>query len=256
MLGCLALAGVCISIVTLFLRTGHENDGIVLVKRKDYYNHLLETYLPPVGTPQDQAIEWLAFHDDPLQTDELFRLNQRYALVVIYYSHGGPATWTTINDSASGWVENGAGLHECQWRGVDCNLQKEVTGLRLSSEEGISLTGSQMATEIGMLSKLESLFMADQRLQGTIPADWKTLKDISILDLRNNELRSTIPVFFGDFPKLKSLLLAGNLLSGSIPALLQGSTLGTFPTISSLCADCLQLHLQEFSHLRTVRVAV
>ncbi|KAL3929296.1 MAG: hypothetical protein SGBAC_012273, partial [Bacillariaceae sp.] len=150
----------------------------------------------------------------------------RYALVVLYFTHGGTSTWNSINgNSLSGWINSGAGVHECDWKGVDCNLQKQVTGLRLSAAEGIILTGSSLSTEIGSLTMLQSLYMADQRLQGSIPSDWKALTNLIVLDLSYNEIRSTIPDFLGELDDLQSLLLGGNLLSGSIPARLENSNI-------------------------------
>mmetsp|Transcript_7857 Transcript_7857/g.18933 ORF Transcript_7857/g.18933 Transcript_7857/m.18933 type:complete len:489 (+) Transcript_7857:373-1839(+) len=237
--GSLILVGLCIAIICIvLLRSSEEeennNNGVtIIVDRQGYYTYLLNTYSPLPNTPQDQAIEWLAFQDEPLSGDELLsRLDQRYALVVLYYAHGGTSTWNSINDSSgSGWINSGAGVHECEWKGVDCNnnninAARQITGLRLSAEQGILLTGSQLSTEIGSyLTQLQSLYMADQRLQGSIPSDWKTLTNLVILDLSNNEIRSTIPDFFGEFDDLQALLLGGNLLSGSIPATLADSNI-------------------------------
>ncbi|CAJ1945472.1 unnamed protein product [Cylindrotheca closterium] len=235
-LGSLVLTGLFITIICIVLLRSGENDiadgvDMAVVDRQGYYTYLLETYDPFPSTPQDQAITWLAFQDEPLSGKDLEdRLNQRYALVVLYYAHGGAFSWNSINDDpGSGWINSGGvGVHECDWKGVDCSnngTSRQITGLRLSAEQGIKLTGSQLSTEIGFLTNLQSLYMADQGIQASIPSDWRTLTNLMILDLSNNEIRSTIPDFLGDFTSLQAVLLGGNLLSGSIPASLDDSNI-------------------------------
>ena len=164
--------------------------------RQEYkYNLLTLLGLPPVierSSPQDRAIDWLAFDDEPLfdsndldvSPEEMKRLEQRYALVVWYFAHGGPSLWTTLNrDASSGWIEHGAGVHECDWRGVDCEYLEDETngvivGLRLSNTMGVVMMGSSMSTELGMLTDLRSIDFSDQRLQGKIPDEWSKLTNL------------------------------------------------------------------------------
>eukprot|EP00980_Cylindrotheca_fusiformis_P026153 scaffold15472_cov117-Cylindrotheca_fusiformis.AAC.17 len=203
-----------------------NRDDSAFYDREGYYEELQATFLPLTGSPQDQAIEWLAFHDTPLEGNARNHLMQRFALVVFYFTHGGPTTWNSINDSQSGWISHGGGIHECQWRGVDCNSADEVTGLRLPAGEGIALTGSSLASEIGLLTSLQYFDGANQRLQGTIPSEWGSLTNMIMLDLSNNEIRSTIPSFIGAFSNLSSLMLGGNLLTGHFPQTLLESNIG------------------------------
>ena len=177
--------------------SSQTNSGSSLGRQEYKYNLLTLLGLPPVierSSPQARAIDWLAFDDDPLfesidldlSPEEMKRLEQRYALVVWYFAHGGPSLWTTLNrDAPSGWIEHGAGVHECDWRGVDCeysNPEDEtngvIVGLRLSNIMGVVMMGSSMSTELGMLTDLKSIDFSDQRLQGKIPDEWSKLTNL------------------------------------------------------------------------------
>lgn len=229
----LILGLVCAALgVTLLLVYFRDNEDVdsdqTAYDRQGYYEYLHSLFLPLTGSPQEQAIEWLAFHDTPLKGGEQTRVMQRFALVVVYFNHGGPTTWTSINDSPSGWIANGGDMHECQWRGVDCNASNEVTALRLPAGEGIALTGSSLASEVGLLTSLQYFNAANQRLQGTIPSDWEALTNLIMLDMSNNQIRSTIPSFMGSFSNLQSLMLGGNFLTGHFPETLLESGISEF----------------------------
>jgi hypothetical protein len=178
------------------------------VNRQDYnYNIVTMLGLPIVmerTSSQARALEWLAFEDEPLfdpqttmapEDQDSLRdvLVQRYALVVWYFDQGGPTVWKTLNrEASSGWIEFGAGVHECNWRGVDCDYSdnydensKErsktagiVAGLRLSPVLGLLLTGSSLSTELGLLTGLRRMDFSDQRLRGTIPDEWSALTNL------------------------------------------------------------------------------
>jgi hypothetical protein len=170
-----------------------------LVNRQDYnYNIVTMLGLPPVmerTSPQARALEWLAFEDEPLFDPQTIApkdrdsqrdpLAQRYALVVWYFDQGGPTVWKTLNrEVSSGWIEFGAGVHECNWRGVDCDYYDEnnnagtVVGLRLSPVLGLLLTGSSLSTELGLLTGLRRMDFSDQRLRGMIPNEWSALTNL------------------------------------------------------------------------------
>jgi hypothetical protein len=160
------------------------------------------------SSPQEQALEWMSFQDDPLPVPtqlntagnalagdtpyDTVRLEQRYALAVWYFAQGGPKLWATINrDSGSGWMNHGIGVHECDWHGVDCDDIKSFTtsaesarvvvGLRLNQAVGVVLTGTTLSTELGLLTHLRRLDFADQRLEGSIPNEWKSWSNLGKL---------------------------------------------------------------------------
>ena len=187
------------------LAQSNEKDSSSLteghVNRLDYkYSIATLLGLPKVlerSSAQALAIDWLAFNDEPLfdpatvlsedqENDVLETLLQRYALVVWYFEQGGPTVWKTFNrEVSSGWIEFGAGIHVCDWRGVDCdynatagNDSGRVIGLSLSPALGLVLTGSSLSTELGLLTSLRHIDFSDQRLQGEIPDEWSALSNL------------------------------------------------------------------------------
>lgn len=178
-----------------------SSDAGPLFDRQDYKDIMLTLLgLPTVmerNSPQAQAIEWLAFEDEPLfdlttilpEDLDHYRdlLVQRYALVVWYFDQGGPTVWTKINtEVSSGWIQFGAGIHECDWTGVNCDYGDDegkqdvgrVVELNLSPINGLVMTGSSLSTELGLLTNLRNIDFSDQRLQGKIPDEWSTLSNL------------------------------------------------------------------------------
>jgi hypothetical protein len=199
-----------------------KDDQQDVYDRQAYYDNLLAFLDLPVlepASPQAQALEWLAFEDEPLEkelasrdTDPASdnqggqRVKQRYALVTWYFAQGGPKLWSTINtDSSAGWIKYGAGVHECEWRGIDCepltkkdeavNEKGEIVAIRLSPAVGVVLTGTSLSTEIGMLAHLKRLDVSDQRLQGSIPEEWRSLTNIGAYNCNPVNLLWTSELF-------------------------------------------------------------
>ena len=87
---------------------------------------------------------------------------------------------------------------------------------RQSAAIGQGLSG-QIPSELGNLTQLEWLSLADNRLSGTIPPELGNLVDLRNLYLSYNRLTGRIPPEFGNLTKLEFLSLAANPLSGDIP---------------------------------------
>lgn len=87
------------------------------------------------STPQGMAFRYMA-DDDPFNFC-LTSIEQRYGLTTLYYSTAGE-TWTRSDE----WL---GAKQECEWFGVVCNDQSQVTGLRL---------GKIIATEIVFLQNI------------------------------------------------------------------------------------------------------
>jgi hypothetical protein len=105
---------------------------------------------PLPGTPQLDALEWMASDDLELwdyETISVERLKQRYALAVFHIATG---RWNT----RGGWATtSGARQHECYWPGVYCDRNNHVVlSLRLDTFVGI-LQGS-IPSDIFLLSNL------------------------------------------------------------------------------------------------------
>ena len=73
------------------------------------------------------------------------------------------------------------------------------------------LIGS-IPSELGKLTQLQSLYLADNELTGYIPSELGAIRFLRKLELRNNDLSGTIPSEFLTYPFL-SKLRKGQFLS-------------------------------------------
>jgi hypothetical protein len=106
--------------------------------------------LERIGSPQRNALMWIANRDRSgiEYTDTLFY--QRYALIVLYYATQ-PDTFTSLDV----WVDTTK--HECDWgRAISCIT--DSTGMR----------------------RLTNIDLAKKRLQGTLPTEIGLLKDLGM----------------------------------------------------------------------------
>jgi hypothetical protein len=113
------------------------------------------------NSPQGQAFTWL--QNDPLYNEyEVYRLNQRYVLAVLYYSTRGES-W----ENADGWLTD---RNECSWhtKSLDdiCTTEFRLSILSLWLN---GLNGS-IPTEVELLTDLESINFWDD-LSFTIPPE-------------------------------------------------------------------------------------
>jgi hypothetical protein len=131
------------------------------------------------SSPQAKALAWL--QDDPLFDEyELYRLNQRYALAVLYYSTEGESSWT----NSSGWLSN---LNECDWYTASSS-DICAEGSRLVALELEGLAGS-VPTELELIVDLESI---------VFPLDPELALALSLAEAGT---RSIFPVSFTIYPE-------------------------------------------------------
>ena len=111
-------------------------------------------------TPEDRALEWLIEEDQTDYSNQGNRekLEQRYALAVVFYSTTG-SSWLDSTD----WL---LAANECTWFGVACDLDQKVTTLTLESN---NLDGI-LPADIGLLDSLLSMdFHSNPKLGGSLP---------------------------------------------------------------------------------------
>jgi hypothetical protein len=146
---------------------------------------------------------------------------EREALIALYNSTDGE-NWksellTGLSYAGRYWLRP-AGT-ECTWEGVVCS-SGSVSELYLFNN---SLNGS-IPAELGNLTNLTWLNLETNSLTGSIPAELGNLTNLTRLDLLGNSLTGSIPTELGNLTNLTKLLLYQNSLSGSIPSELGNMT--------------------------------
>ncbi|MFC2146693.1 fibronectin type III domain-containing protein [Acidobacteriota bacterium] len=140
---------------------------------------------------------------------------EREALIALYHSTNGD-NWT----NNSGWKN--PPLHsdgfaipgtEDTWFGITVT-NDQVTQIGM----GYNNLNGNMPPELGNLSQLEYLFLADNyTLSGSIPNELGKLSNLILFQASVNQLTGSIPPELGNLKKLKGLRLYANRLSGSLP---------------------------------------
>ena len=117
-----------------------------------------------------------------------------------------------------------------------------------------SLSGN-IPAELGNLTNLTLLWLSYNQLSGSIPAELSKLANLTALWLFDNRLRGRIPAELGKLSNLRVLSLDNNHLSGSIPA-----ELGNLTSLISLRASrngltgSIPAELGKLTNLRNIRL--
>lgn len=228
---CIGVVLLITSCVVLVVAKGRSFPSMVPTPRSDDDTILIQDLInsmtlesqalsyPSEATPGERAVKWLI--DDDLSTGatNAHSVLQRYVLVTI---------WFAIDSfDADGWLTS---TDECGWTGVSC-VEGKVTSLSFSRHTGSSLffsrpTGSNgtIPADIGLLTTLTHLSLADNRLVGSIPSQVSSLTDLSSLSLSTNRLTGSLPSQLFSLKALSVLRLSKNRLTGSISSLVGSLT--------------------------------
>ena len=160
--------------------------------------------------PSDDAFTaWLAgigtkFGIKPCE-DEPEESADRDALVALYNATDGP-NWTNNTN----WLSDRP-LGE--WHGVTTDDGKMVIELYVVNN---NLTGT-LPAEIGRLRNISRFDLSGNRISGPIPPEIGQLRSLERLYMPHNQLTGEIPPEIGQLVNLTSLAFAHNQLSGVIP---------------------------------------
>jgi hypothetical protein len=147
---------------------------------------------PPIRGSEEQALQWL-IESDPLNlpASDKFRLQQRYALVDLWFSTTPYSVWK----NSTGWL---AAENECDWAGITC--VKKALG-----DNG------------EMQSVVDQIRVPSNNIRGSIPADLGLLRNLTQVDFSWNSLSGPLPQSVGNFIVVKNFVTRGNALTGTLP---------------------------------------
>jgi hypothetical protein len=128
-----------------------------------------------------------------------------------FYEITGGENWT----NKTGWAAGAAGsdCNYCDWYGITCNNDDEVTAINLANN---NLTGTLDNSLFG-LDKLETLNLGNNVLQGALDAEFVNVLNLKYLYLNSNQLSSELPIVFATAPKLEHFVANDNSFSGELP---------------------------------------
>jgi len=107
-----------------------------------------------------------------------------------------------------------------------------------------------LPTQLGQLSNLEGLNIAEMQLQGSLPTQLGELTMLTFLYASNSNLTGYIPTEAGSSPLLQYLHLQGNSISGTIPVELgNASNLGHVDLEANPISGSLPDFFGQFAHL-------
>lgn len=168
-----------------------------------------------------RAVEWLVGMDDAyLCPDDGKFLVQRYVMAVFYFEFDGD-DWNDCSAVSGARCQSDKGFplipfldpsSECDWGGLECNVDGCITKIRLDENNLIG----ELPPELSFLTFLSIVDLDDNNISGPIPNSYGDLQYLKVFDVDENELTGTIPDSMYDNPNLRILDLNGNQLSGSI----------------------------------------
>ena len=117
-----------------------------------------------------------------------------------------------------------------------------LKGLDLANNE---LSGS-IPPELGRLTDLEFLSLESNHLEGAIPPEIGDMRNLRVLSLADNDLRGDLPPEMGRLGNLTDLDLGDNLLTGSVPAEWSGMTrLQNLRLLRNDLSGCIPVELPD-----------
>ena len=149
-------------------------------------------------------------------TEDLGKRIDRAALRGIYETTNG-GSWKKKNN----WLpSSGNRFAFSNWHGVKTSSNGRVSELELSDNNLVGgLTNALEAMHLVWLN------LSENRLSGEILSELGNLTRLQSLDLHDNELTGDIPSELGDLTRLQYLLLYDNKLTGEVPEFSESSRL-------------------------------
>eukprot|EP00951_Prasinocladus_malaysianus_P018232 scaffold145019_cov28-Prasinocladus_malaysianus.AAC.1 len=107
----------------------------------------------------------------------------------------------------------------CSWEGVFCKFDSSKQTWRVAHiKMGNRKLGGYIPPRLGELQGLETLDLAYNRLQGSLPKELSALENLKTVYLHNNQhLQGPLPHVFSELHNLGDMNLSGNSFTGSLP---------------------------------------
>jgi hypothetical protein len=195
-------------------------------------------------SPESQALSWLIYNDtlletaavinaeDPISRNAMgFRIQQRYALLTMWFQQTDTAKWAIT----TGWLMD---LAECAWYGISCKpsyVYYDDDYVNFGSENAVTqvsfnLIGSYVGVipyDIGLLTTLEHFEIQNTQnfnaangryLLGSLPDSIGQWTALTYFDVSGNTLTGTLPASIGQWTALTYFDVSYNFgLIGTLP---------------------------------------
>ena len=168
-----------------------------------------------LSSPESLALQWLVLEDplqlDPETEDQQFQINQRYALMSLWFN----SDYTWANET--NWMDQ----DECSWYGITCMAldagETQVQVISRINLEGNNVQGN-IPPDLALLEFLTSINLADNILEGALPDTLTGLISLEELLLDRNLFTMDLSTFdFSAFTNMVWLDLAQNNFYGNLP---------------------------------------
>jgi len=206
--------------------------------------YTLREVLADASTPQGKAFNQLISEVTTIDAIDTFRVQQRYALMTIYFSTAGD-NW----NNRIGWITFSE--DECDWFGVStCRTDSDgnlaVTNLNL---QGNNLQGTLPSEICALHPELGELHFGNDDISDVIPWCLASFRQLKILELSNLQLTGEVHGLLTN-PSLEELYLQNNQLTGSldklfeVPKLLADSLASEGEDPNILATKAISIHLE------------
>jgi len=108
----------------------------------------------------------------------------------------------------SNLVESWSGNNPClTWLGIKCNADGKVSMINM---QRFNLSGT-LSPSVANLGSLVEIRLGGNHLNGVVPSNWTSLRNLNVLDLSDNNISPPLPIFSNG---LKPMVDGNSLLNG------------------------------------------
>ena len=168
------------------------------------YDIVSEDVLQDSTSAHHKALVWIAKYDEAAIDPYHLNFMSRYMIATLYFATiGKDIPSANVNGigampSFHNWMTSDS---VCDWYGITCVEEIEDDGVKKDKHGSIRM-----------------IDLKESELEGTLPAGFESLNDLTKLDLSSNDFTGTIPSTLLDTPNIQDVFLRINNFSGKLPA--------------------------------------